>query len=193
MFWSISRIWSSLVAWDAIEIASLIVVIVGVGGEYIADIFKVPKDRTRRRQTMAWAGAILLIGLAVELMATGRTVILSGKQIASLNKASSDAARDVALANKDAANATSRVAEAEGRVAIAEKEEALAKLDIAVAAKAAADANLRAEEASRDSALASQRAADANKQAAESNEKAALAEKAAEDERIARIALVAKL
>jgi hypothetical protein len=98
----ISSLWSSLGFWNPVECASLVVVVVAVAAEYVADIWKWPKDRKRRRRFSAWAGILLIVGLAVELLATSRTISISGKEIAVLGKAAADADEHAAEANKSA-------------------------------------------------------------------------------------------
>jgi hypothetical protein len=77
--------------WEALEIASLFIVWVGVFGEYKAERMKSPYNPTsfpeleskKKRRESLW-GAVLISGLAMEALASIFVLVISNKEIAGL-------------------------------------------------------------------------------------------------------------
>jgi hypothetical protein len=84
---------SSLPAWEILEIISLVIVWVGVFGEYKAERMKSPYNPTNfpplesaKKKTEARFGRILVTGLALELVASIFVLTISNKEIAGLRQ-----------------------------------------------------------------------------------------------------------
>jgi len=172
----ISWLWhilsASLSFWEGVEYAGTAFVILGVVGEYLAEFWNWPKLEATRKRFERSSAAVLIIGLAVELLGLVRTSQLNGQLIATLNQQAQQATREAAIANETAKGFESQIAAANEKAKSAE------------AIVATADAS---------SKEAVVKVANAEARITEANAKAAEAEKVAESERLERVKIEQRL
>lgn len=160
-----SSLTSPIEFWESVEIISVVIVILGVVGEYISDF--VLRDAKKKEKIGKISTLVLVVGLVIELAAIWRIMGLTGRQTAALELRASSAKQEIARANERAKNAGKKAADA--NVAAGEANERAGK------------ANERAAEAETKIAEARRQAAVAGVEAAKANERAALATQKAEE------------
>ena len=111
---------------------------VGVVGEYLAEFTRLLTVEDAKKYLTKCSTFVLVVGLALELLATVRTTQLSNREIASLDYEAGEA-------RKEAGQANERAAKAEAQVETARAEIAQLTADTAVARQKQAEAELKVE------------------------------------------------
>ena len=170
-FWLASKFWMLLYFWKHSGEAGTLIVILGVTGELVADLWYEERKKTHRAIS-GLSTLILILGLVIELYSNGRVSALSDEITAGLESQLSHTLTALGPAMERASEANATAEAAKASVKGYDKQIAEAKERAAIAERRAGDANALASTNERESASLKRQAAILIKQA--------------EDERMAR-------
>src|SRR5262245_315050 len=92
----------SLTIWEWVNYVATACVLIGVVGEYLADLTQIPKSERDKKTLGRPSTLVLMAGLAVERGGLVRTTQLSGRLIGSLEQQTNAAIAEAESARKDA-------------------------------------------------------------------------------------------